>query len=224
MANLPSYLYTPPSTIVNPPTTTLKQELPFSELAWEDFEKLCLRLASKNSDIDQCRLYGTRGDPQEGIDIFARKPGSTKYDVFQCKRVKRFGPEKIQQAINAFIKGEWKDRTDCFYLCTQENLQSKPRSDACTSHAQKLKQDGISLVLWDCHQLSLSLKDYPELVHDFFGIEWLKRFAGDTVSPCLDSVCSLDQTCFGYTSLFVTDGCSQALVARIRRTATNAAG
>jgi hypothetical protein len=42
---VPAYLNTPPLTVVNPPVVTRAQELPFGELAWEDFERLCLRLA-----------------------------------------------------------------------------------------------------------------------------------------------------------------------------------
>lgn len=54
---------------------TAAQAFPFSELRWENFEKLCLcyRLVGKQADIESHSLYGRAGQAQQGIDIFARK-------------------------------------------------------------------------------------------------------------------------------------------------------
>ena len=41
---VPAWLETPASSEIPPPVTTRKQRLPFGELSWEDFEKLCLCL------------------------------------------------------------------------------------------------------------------------------------------------------------------------------------
>ena len=112
LTKIPSRLNTPPSSNVPPPSQTLKQELPFGELAWEDFEKLCLRLARKEADVLQCRLYGVQGDKQDGIDIYARTGASTKYRTYQCKNEKSFAPKKIELAVKKFLDGEWKDRTE----------------------------------------------------------------------------------------------------------------
>ena len=43
--SIPSWLETPPLSQLSPPVETRLQDLPFGELSWEDFEKLCLRLA-----------------------------------------------------------------------------------------------------------------------------------------------------------------------------------
>src|SRR5215217_9162841 len=42
---VPVWLELPASSAVNPPVETRRQELPLTELRWEDFERLCLRLA-----------------------------------------------------------------------------------------------------------------------------------------------------------------------------------
>lgn len=72
----PSRLRTPPtSSQISPPVETRCQVLPVDHLAWEDFERLCLRLMEINADVVHVRevhqpeqvtaatagIYGTRG-------------------------------------------------------------------------------------------------------------------------------------------------------------------
>ena len=156
--------------------------MPFGELAWEDFEKLCLRLIWKDAHVEFCQLYGVQGDVQLGIDIFARRSSDVSYSVYQCKREKDFGPAKIKAAIEKFEKGEWKSKSNTIVLCTQESLQSKSRSDEVLSHQERLKLEGITLLPWDSTQLSIKLKDCPDLVYDFFGTNWLEQFCGKEVA------------------------------------------
>jgi len=67
--SIPSWLETPPLSLIKPPVTTRLQELPLGELSWEDFERLCLRLARLEANVEHCQLYGERGQKQEGIDL-----------------------------------------------------------------------------------------------------------------------------------------------------------
>ena len=69
----PSRSDTPATGTVRPPTSTQLQELPFKESAWENFERLCLRLVKEEAEIEDCRQYGTPGQAQQGIDLYARK-------------------------------------------------------------------------------------------------------------------------------------------------------
>src|SRR5262249_42863475 len=130
---IPSWLETPPVGSISPPVETHHQELPFHALAWENFERLCLRLARLEADVEHCQLYVVPGEKQEGIDIFARLASSSKYRVYQCKRETNFGAAKIKAAVKEFTEGIWKDRTDALYLCTKENLRSNSRTDAIES-------------------------------------------------------------------------------------------
>jgi hypothetical protein len=59
--------------------------LPFHELVWEDFERLCFRLAGRHGDPERVALFGTKGQAQSGIDIYSRLPDTT-YATYQCKR------------------------------------------------------------------------------------------------------------------------------------------
>lgn len=180
-----SWLYTPPSGSINPPVQTRVQELPFGDLRWEDFEKLCYRLVHLEADIEHCQLYGERGDKQQGIDIFARTIDSEKYRVYQCKKEQPFGPAKISSAIKKFTQGEWLIKSDVFILCTQESLRSTKRSAELEKQAKVLKSYNVSLLAWDREELSIRLKSHPELVDDFFGREWVKAFCGENVAKQL---------------------------------------
>src|SRR5712692_7876128 len=93
---VPAYLNTPPRTQVNPPVVTRAQELPFSELDWEDFERLCLRLVRSEAEVLHCQLYGTPGQKQEGIDLYAKLAAGNEFRVYQCKRENDFGAAKIR--------------------------------------------------------------------------------------------------------------------------------
>jgi hypothetical protein len=55
-----TWLYTPPIQRVRLPVETAAQVLPFEELSWEDFEKLCLRLVGMEANVEHHQPYGTR--------------------------------------------------------------------------------------------------------------------------------------------------------------------
>jgi hypothetical protein len=84
-APLPAWLCTPSLTVPPPPTVTRAPLLPTDDLDWPDFERLCLRLlaaevggpdlsSSSLKGTGIARLYGTPGQAQGGIDVFARDP------------------------------------------------------------------------------------------------------------------------------------------------------
>ena len=175
----PARLQTPPTSRVTPPVTTRAQELPFGSLAWEDFERLCLRLASREARVEHCQRYGVRGQEQQGIDLYARMSFRAKYRVYQCKKEKAFGPAKIRAAVTKFMKGSWVDRTEILVLCTQESLEPTASAEELERQAKVLRERGVMLLPWDSPRLSRELKQIPELVDDFFGREWVREFCGE---------------------------------------------
>ncbi len=185
---IPPRLQTEINSLVEPPVETKRQELPFDELTWENFEKLCLRLVqSEANSEDYCQRYGERGDEQAGIDLYARKHLEEKYTVYQCKCEKDFGPKKIKSAVDKFLEGDWVDKTKTFVLCTSESLERKGRADAVIQQRERLLQKQIELIIWDKPQLSSKLKELPELVSDFFGDPWKKAFFSQSIETSLDT-------------------------------------
>ena len=175
---LPAYLTTPPAgRPPDPPVVTRKQKLPFGELAWPDFERLCARVIAKRSDVEDARVYGDPGEKQEGIDILAHGTGG-KVSVYQCRRVKAMGAAKIEQAVADFLNDSWSQRAETFAICTSTNLGSTARSREVERQREVLKERGKRLETLDEVGLSLALKDYPDLVDDFFGRPWVALFNG----------------------------------------------
>jgi len=182
LPSIPSRLFTPPSHTVSPPVATRQQLLPFRDLAWENFERLCLRLAASEADIEYCQLYGTRGQEQQGIDFYARVRGQGEYRVYQCKREQAFGPAKINAAVNRFRDGAWAAKAKTLVLCSVESFVATERAEAFERQVAALRADDIWLEPWDAERLALRLKGQPEIVDDFFGREWVRAFCGEEVA------------------------------------------
>ena len=181
-----SRLYVPCSSTVQPPVGTRTQTLPFDQLTWQDFEKLCYRLVRTMSTVEDCGQYGVPGEAQSGIDIIARIKGATKYAVYQCKNECDFGPAKIKRAVSDFIEGEWRDKSSLFVLCTQESMRSTTRAQEIETQAQVLAIHNVLFQQWDREELSLQLKAHPDIVDDFFGRTWVEAFCGTEAAQSLD--------------------------------------
>src|SRR5688572_30745719 len=90
---------------VAPPTVTREQTLPFGSLAWENFERLCFRLAHRSGDVEDGRIYGERGQAQEGIDLYVRR-ATGDYETWQCKRYQHITVAQLESAVTKFISGD----------------------------------------------------------------------------------------------------------------------
>ncbi|SCG85664.1 NACHT domain-containing protein [Methanobacterium congolense] len=182
---IPSELRIPSTSEINPPVKTSIQELPFDQLEWKDFEKLCLRLVELDEDVEYCHFYGTPGQSQEGIDIYARPKFKEKYSVYQCKRVRDFSPSKIESAVSKFIGGKWIDKSDTFVLCSSESFDIGERANKIEEQSKRLKKKRVKLIPWDKYKLSKKLKNNPKIVDDFFGRGWVEAFCGHDAANTL---------------------------------------
>jgi hypothetical protein len=171
------YLYAPPETKVGPPPVrTHAQLLPFGDLSWPDFERLCLRLADLESDVEHAQLYGVAGQAQEGIDVYARHKGGD-YTVYQCRRVESFTASGIEKVVDDFLAGIWRDRAIELVLCTSADLSRTELAVAVEAGNERLRSIGKRFVPWDSNRLSTKLKELPQLVLDFFDRPWLEAFS-----------------------------------------------
>ena len=176
--NPPWVLELPDADNIRPPVDTLEQELPFGKLSWQNFERLCLRLAGTDGDAEYYRLYGTEGQDQGGIDIYVRRRSTTKYAAWQSKRHKSFGPSHIEAAVTRFLGDKWAAKSDRFVLCVQTNLRSTGSTDKIEECAAQLREKNIEFLPLDGERLSERLKAFPQIVYDFFGLGWVERFCG----------------------------------------------
>lgn len=182
----PAWLLAPPDgEAPPPPVSTREQVLPFDQLGWRDFERLCLRLARLEGDAEHWQLYGTAGQEQGGIDVYVRRSDSDKYTVWQSKRHRTFRPSDIQKAVRMFLEGDWAERTDRFVLCTSASLDDTRHADAIEQQAAILRKRGIVFEVLDAGLLSQTLKTKPEVVDDFFDRAWTERFCGQDAAHAL---------------------------------------
>jgi len=152
------------------------QSLPISKLSWENFERLCLRLARLDTELETCRVYGTPGQTQEGIDVYAVERTSGKPRVLQCKRVKRFGPSNLSAAVDLFLNGTWASTATRFTFCTTFRLESTKLTAEIEKQRERLRAAEIQFEVWDAAEFDVLLKGQSEIVDDFFGRPWAQLF------------------------------------------------
>jgi hypothetical protein len=139
-------LNAPPDGVpAHPPVSTRSQVLPFGELTWENFERLCYRLAGKAPRVEYHARYGRTGQAQQGIDLFVRK-ATGKYEVWQAKRYESVTASDVKTILAAFRGGLWKDRSDRLVLATQASLADTKVQDEIERQAETLKTEGITFV------------------------------------------------------------------------------
>lgn len=181
----PMSVFCAPDGVPNsPPVATRIQLLPFGELSWENFERLCHRMTAFDGDIEYCARYGRQGDAQEGIDIFARQADG-RYHCLQAKRHRNFNVAKLCDAVDLFVAGSWSARTVRFTIVVQASLRSPEIQEEIERQAAALKDLGIIFSSLDGEDLTDRLRSKPVLIDDFFGRAWVAALLGDDVADSL---------------------------------------
>jgi energy-coupling factor transporter ATP-binding protein EcfA2 len=177
----PSWLALPATRgLSRPPTRTQLQLLPFQELDWENFERLCYRLAKARGDVEQwAALYGSRGQKQDGIDIYARRPDARLYSCWQSKRHKHLTPALLKAAIAEFERGAWAAKSQEFIICSSASIQETALQTEIEAQTTRLHGTNLKLTVLGQTELSAELKDKSRLVRDFFGRDWVRDFCVD---------------------------------------------
>lgn len=166
------------------PVRTRVQKLPFNELTWENFERLCHRLTALDGDVEYCARYGRQGDAQEGIDIFVRQADG-RYHCLQAKRHRTFNPAKLRKAVDLFLAGNWAVRAARFTIAVQASLDATKVQEEIELQAARLTARGIIFVALDGEDLTDRVRSQPMLVDDFFGRPWVAALLGEDVADGL---------------------------------------
>lgn len=166
----------------SPPRT---QQLPLNELSFENLQRLSVRLLTVMKGTIHCQEYGTPGQAQEGIDVYARLPGQTKMEVWQCKRYQDITASDISNAVDEFLKGDLVDDTAKFVLVTSAKTEDAKLAKADQDAAEKLKKRQVEFVLMGCTSLTTALKPYPDIIDDFFGHIWVEVCCGREAAESL---------------------------------------
>lgn len=176
---LPTWLETPPTDVAPTNlTVTRPQLLPLNDLAWENFERLCLRYVRTRGSVVRAQLYGIKGQAQHGIDLYARLSEPARYEVYQCKKLKSLTAGDIANATAEFIDGKWFGRSKAFRIMTSHEIEDTKIAEAIEAAGTRLEKDGIEFEVMGALQISLWLKDEPRIVDDFFSRAVVEAFCG----------------------------------------------
>src|SRR3954464_14946824 len=105
---VPDLLESPPEGFFpDPPVDTAEQRLPFDQLTWMNFERLCVRLVRREGTPEHVTQYGTPGQSDHGVDIYSRLCDGS-YATYQCKQYERFTESDIDKAVGTFEAGKWR--------------------------------------------------------------------------------------------------------------------
>ncbi len=157
------------------PVQSRIQVLPLGDLSWENFERLCARLITKEGAVFDCFRYGKPGEEQQGIDILARRwiDGHLQRWVYQCKRYVGFKISDVDKAISSF-----KFEADVYVILLSAIATADVR-------AKVLSHPNVQL--WDGEDISRKLKEHPSIIADFFSRHWQSAFIDKALHSPADS-------------------------------------
>lgn len=169
----PSWLTADPIEDVAAPVTTRKDLLPLLDLRWENFERLCYRLAKSQGHITKAWSYGTSGYGQLGIDILVRRKDGS-FEAWQSKRHKTFGVAAVREAITVFENADWANHAKRFVLAVACGVKDPKVVDELEKARTRLLDRGIEFEPLFASELTERLVEQPEIIDDFFGRSWVQ--------------------------------------------------
>ena len=187
-SEVPSWLLTPATGGgLTPPVQTHSPLLPLERLAWDDFERICFRLLrTQVVGAVRAAIYGVPGQAQHGIDMYAvaavtpdGTPEARRYVTLQSRRIINVTQANLEKGVDDFLDEKWADNSQKFIYATSSSARSTQLLDKVEELAIRLEQQSIAFEVWDQERISEMLKEYPELVNDFFGRSWVTAFCGE---------------------------------------------
>ena len=164
----------------------LIDKLPFHEaLGWEKFQTLCTDVLYKAYNSIDSREYLSKGNSQQGIDVYAVKRGERKMTVAQCKLTEYLGPQSVLDLVDEFLKGTLVESTNEFILCTSFDLtRQRDEEKTIAECRRKLAEKNIDFIVWDESGLSIKLRTEPSeeiinIVYRYFGEDIASGFYGN---------------------------------------------
>ena len=157
-----------PVIALNFPVLTAIQTLPYNNLDWKNFERLCLRLvqAIDGGEANDIQLFKKEGSKQDGIDVCKVYKSESVFDVYQCKKYNTFTKTNINKAIEEVQKNKFWGKIRKFYICTSADLSV--HDDLINELKIELAQEEITFNIWDSKRLDIELKEQPQLIFEFF--------------------------------------------------------
>lgn len=142
-----------------PQLTRMNHALPFEKLGPADFERLCLWLVEQTG-YAEAEALGEAGSEQ-GRDIVAWKDGLRV--AFQCKRVRQFGAKSALVEVEKIRSLPEEEQPDELVFVVTCAVSAKTRKAARVSWGKDK-----TCHFWAGSELDHKVKQYPEIVEEFF--------------------------------------------------------
>ncbi|WP_407193767.1 tetratricopeptide repeat protein [Bradyrhizobium sp. STM 3566] len=143
---------------------------------WDKFEEICADLFSRIWDDPLVVRYGTRGQAQNGVDIYGKNDGADS--GVQCKGKRDWPPTKLTIAE---IEGEvekakaFRPTLKSFIIVTtaENDTRTTDRANAITAEHEKHGLFRVTVYGW--RELVRRLNDHPDLLKKHFSSFTLRR-------------------------------------------------
>ena len=149
------------------PKVKWRSSLPFTELSWENFEKMVLQILLSHSGYASPEWQW--GTSDKWRDIMAQnKEISWWKSLFQCKRYKKHTTRIFIDALNSIFsnKNTYPYEIKEIIFCTAIPV-SADMKDISKTHAKNLWLP--EPLFWDSQTLDLLVKERPSTENEFFG-------------------------------------------------------
>lgn len=149
-----------------------ERKLNWDNFDWRNFQDLSLRIAENLIPDCNFQEYLKQGHKQDGIDILSFDKADGSALTIQCKREKEVTTSDIDEIVEEFLKGKFREKSSHFILCTSASLQSPKLQEKIDFHRENLRiKFQIIFDTWDVDFIETHLKDYWDLVVYFFSKE-----------------------------------------------------
>jgi hypothetical protein len=122
----------------------------------DQFQPLCRDILNLDRDISGWVVYGTNGQAQKGIDLFAETASKEVIAVAQCKCCEHFNESSLKKACEDFINHleHWKSQgVERFILIVAGHADRTQVRDGVREQKRYFMQLGITFEFWDGNDL-----------------------------------------------------------------------
>lgn len=159
------------------PLSPADDSLPYHQLSWEGFERLCYLLLLDQENVP--RYFGNHGQEQYGIDLLVTQ--SNKTIVYQCKNLRKITKSIIKEILESF-ESQWLGKPYLpkpteFVLCCPLPIRDLKLNEFWTTTEREFQaRTGVNGVFWDREYLDERLRKLPDVVADLFSDRIAEHF------------------------------------------------
>lgn len=136
------------------------------------FQQICREVFSHEPEISGCEIYGTRGQSQRGVDLWAARRTDQKIEVGQCKRCGVLTVRHIEAATKEFFAhwDFWKSQgVRRFVLFAACDISTRKVQDAIFRQRALFAKKRVKYEAWGLDDLKGKLIPFRQVVHSLYG-------------------------------------------------------